>query len=53
MRELLATERDYINDLQKCVDVYLRAYRMSEHSAPPSIQCKEKELFGNLVSISS
>lgn len=48
MRELLATERDYINDLQKCIDVYLRAYRMSEQSAPQSIRCKEKELFGNI-----
>lgn len=48
MRELLATERDYINDLQKCIEVYLRAYRMSENSAPVSIQCKEKELFGNI-----
>lgn len=48
MRELLATERDYIKDLEKCIEVYLKAYRMSEHSAPASIQNKEKELFANL-----
>lgn len=48
MRELLATEQDYINDLQKCLEVYLHAYRMSEGSAPQAIHGKESELFGNL-----
>ncbi|KAI6182062.1 Kalirin [Aphelenchoides bicaudatus] len=48
MKELLATERDYINNLQKCIDVYLRAYRMSEQSAPQALRCKERELFGNV-----
>ncbi|KAI6208362.1 hypothetical protein M3Y96_00107200 [Aphelenchoides besseyi] len=51
MQELLASEMDYINDLRRCIEVYLKSYRMDESSLPVSLQKKEREIFGNIENL--
>uniref|UniRef100_A0A915CLZ6 Uncharacterized protein n=1 Tax=Ditylenchus dipsaci TaxID=166011 RepID=A0A915CLZ6_9BILA len=48
MRELLTSEKDYIDHLRTCIDVYLRSYRMAGSSCPSSLRNKEVEIFGNI-----
>lgn len=53
MEELLATETDYIKDLDTCINVYLKSYRMKMNlpSTPEAIQNKEREIFGNVEAV--
>ncbi|KAL3119628.1 hypothetical protein niasHT_006714 [Heterodera trifolii] len=48
MKELLKTEKDYIEDMRRCVDIYLYAYRTSGSMCPMAIRGKEREIFGNI-----
>ncbi|CAD5209163.1 unnamed protein product [Bursaphelenchus xylophilus] len=49
-KELLNSEADYISDLGKCIDCYLKSYRLNEMSSS-SLRQKEKEIFGNIEEI--
>lgn len=48
MNELIQTEKDYIEDLRKCIEVYLKAYQMSGNQCPTVLKNKEIEIFGNI-----
>jgi len=48
MSELLQTERDYIDDLKRLIDVYLMEYRCSGSMCPMNLRNKETEIFGNI-----
>uniref|UniRef100_A0A914I119 Triple functional domain protein n=1 Tax=Globodera rostochiensis TaxID=31243 RepID=A0A914I119_GLORO len=48
MKELLKSEKDYIEDLRRCVDIYLYGYRTSGSMCPMAIRGKEREIFGNI-----
>uniref|UniRef100_A0A0N5AC31 DH domain-containing protein n=1 Tax=Syphacia muris TaxID=451379 RepID=A0A0N5AC31_9BILA len=49
MMELIKSEKDYIDDLRLCINVYLESYRLSNRlSVPFVIRNKEKEIFGNI-----
>ncbi|KAL7673478.1 hypothetical protein ACOME3_008333 [Neoechinorhynchus agilis] len=47
--ELLQTERAYVNDLQCCINVYLKASRSED--APDSVKNRETSIFGNIEDI--
>lgn len=51
MRELMQTERDYVNDLKRCVDIYLNEYQCSGSMCPQVLRNKECEIFGNLKAL--
>lgn len=53
MRELIASECDYINDLRVCIQVYLKEYRLIESTLGVELANKERELFGNVESLYS
>lgn len=48
MNELIKSEKDYIEHLHICIEVYLQAYRMSGSLCPISLRNKETEIFGNI-----
>uniref|UniRef100_A0A1I8BRB2 PH domain-containing protein n=1 Tax=Meloidogyne hapla TaxID=6305 RepID=A0A1I8BRB2_MELHA len=48
MKELLKSEADYIEDMRRCVDIYLFAYKTAGSMCPLSIRGKEREIFGNI-----
>ncbi|VDN30110.1 unnamed protein product [Gongylonema pulchrum] len=48
MMELIKSEKDYIEDLYKCIKYYLTAYRSAQESLPASVRDKEKEIFSNI-----
>lgn len=48
MMELIKSERDYIEDLHKCIKYYLSAYRAANDALPLAIRYKEKEIFSNI-----
>lgn len=48
MNELLKSEKDYIEDLRKCIDIYVRNYRMAGNSCPAALRNKDAEIFGNI-----
>ncbi|CAD5206407.1 unnamed protein product [Bursaphelenchus okinawaensis] len=49
-KELLDSEADYISDLGKCINCYLKSYRLSE-STSPVLRQKTYEIFGNIEAI--
>ncbi|MFH4976532.1 hypothetical protein AB6A40_003241 [Gnathostoma spinigerum] len=53
MRELIKSERDYIEDLHKCLQYYLKDYRAATSSMPVAIRGKEAELFSNIEKLYS
>ncbi|VDM96077.1 unnamed protein product [Thelazia callipaeda] len=48
MMELIKSEKDYIEDLHKCIKYYLTAYRVANDKLPVVIRDKEKEIFSNI-----
>lgn len=46
--ELIKSEKDYIDDLNRCICYYLAAYRKASNTVPLSLRNKEKEIFGNI-----
>ncbi|VDO25930.1 unnamed protein product, partial [Onchocerca flexuosa] len=48
MMELIKSERDYIEDLYKCIKYYLSAYHAANDILPLAIRDKEKEIFSNI-----
>lgn len=48
MMELIKSEKDYIEDLRKCIKYYLSAFRAAKDSLPVAIRDKEKEIFSNI-----
>ena len=51
MSELIQTERDYIFDLRRLIEIYLNEYQCSGSMCPQSLRGKEKEFFGNIKDI--
>uniref|UniRef100_A0A915MQR7 Uncharacterized protein n=2 Tax=Meloidogyne incognita group TaxID=654580 RepID=A0A915MQR7_MELJA len=48
MKELLKSEADYIEDMRRCIDIYLFAYKTAGSMCPLAIRGKEREIFGNI-----
>ncbi|KAM3722372.1 Kalirin [Dirofilaria immitis] len=48
MMELIKSEKDYIEDLHKCIKYYLNAYHAANDTLPFAIRDKEKEIFSNI-----
>lgn len=48
MMELIKSEKDYIEDLHKCIKYYLSAFRSAKDSLPVTIRDKENEIFSNI-----
>ncbi|KAK0425243.1 hypothetical protein QR680_009099 [Steinernema hermaphroditum] len=48
MLELIKSEKDYIEDLRKCIECYIQSFRAAENSVPSILRGKEKEIFGNI-----
>lgn len=48
MMELIKSEKDYIEDLQKCIKYYLTSYRVAGDALPVVLRNKEKEIFSNI-----
>lgn len=51
MAELLSTERTYVQDLEKCISIYLKGYREAGNNLPNGIKDKELIIFGNIEEI--
>lgn len=48
MKELLKSERDYIDDLRRCLQVYIKGYHDAGPSCPPTLRGKDRIVFGNI-----
>ncbi|KAI1721835.1 rhoGEF domain-containing protein [Ditylenchus destructor] len=48
MNELIRSEKDYIEDLRKCMDIYIRGYQVLGSTCPSSLRNKQVEIFGNI-----
>ena len=51
MQELVATERDYVNDLQCVIEGYLREYENADELIPQQLHGKKAVIFGNVEEI--